>query len=142
MKSDYVSINKINFCDNFSILIINHIRIWWRFFQSLLLDFAVLYTWDHSLFLRNDCCSETTRLLQSSSCRNVCYSETIKLLEKAALKMYVISKQQDFWRKQLQKCILFQNNKISEWKSFRNVCYSEITRFLNEEALKMYVVHE
>ena len=62
---NYVSINEINFCNNFSILIISHIRIWWRLFQNLLLNykkiwerlfwnlllnFVVLYTCDHSLF--------------------------------------------------------------------------------------------
>ena len=102
----------------------------------------MLYTWSHSLFLKNDCCSETTRLLQNSNFRSVCYLKTTRLLKKAASEMYVISEQQNFWMKKLQKCILFQNNKTSEWRSFRNVCYFRITRFLNEEALKMYVVHE
>ena len=54
---------KLIFCDNFLILIISCIKIWWRFFQSFLLDVVVLYTWDCSQFLRNDYCSETTRFL-------------------------------------------------------------------------------
>ena len=128
-KLNYILTDKINFCDNFSILTINHIRIWWRFFQNLLLDFAVLYTWDCSLFLKNDCYSETTRLFQNNSCRNVCYFRITKLLKEAALKVYVILKQQDFWMKKLWKCMLFQDNKISEWRSSESICCSWTTRF-------------
>ena len=82
--------------------------------QHLLLDFAVLYIWSCSLFLRNDCCSEITKLLQSSSCESVCYFRITRLLKKAAVKMYVILKQQDFWMKKLQKYMLFQNNETFE----------------------------
>ena len=122
-------IDKINFCDNFSILIINHIKIWWRLFQNLLLNFAVLYTWDCFLFLKNNCYFETIRFLWDNSCENACYFRTTRFLKKAASEMYVISEQQDFWIKKFQKCMLFQNNKTSEWKNFKNICCSWTTRF-------------
>ena len=65
LRLNYVSTDEIDSHDNFSILTVSHIKVWWRLFQnfllnykeiwkrlfwSLLLDFALLYTWSCSLF--------------------------------------------------------------------------------------------
>ena len=138
LKSNYVLINEINFCDNFSILTVNHIRIWWKLFQSLLLDFVMLYTWDCSLFLRDDCYSKTTRLLQSSNYKSVCYFRTTRFLSEKALKIYVVHEQQDLINHATLVCFIIiitnffdQTEKTFSDQLIMFILTSLLTKFLN-----------
>ena len=68
------------------------------------------------------CCTHETALY---SWRMIVVLRQQNFFETAAAEVYVILKQQDFWKEQL-------------W----NVCYFRTTRLLNKEASEMYVVHE
>ena len=137
-KLNYVLINEINFCNNFSIFIINYIRIWWKLFQNFLLDFIMLYTWDCFLFLKDDCCSKTTRLLQDNNCKNVCYFRTTRLLNEEALRMYIVHEQQDLINHAIFVCFIIiitnlfdQTEKTFSDQLMMFVLTSLLTKLLN-----------
>ena len=143
MKLNYVLTDEINFCDNFSILTVSYIRIWWRLSQSLLLDFAVLYTWSCFLFLKNDCYSETTRLFWNNNCRNTCCSETTRFLKKTAARVYIVHEQQDFINHAILVCFItiITNFFDQTEKTFSNqlifVLISLLIRLLNFSFLSL-----